>query len=210
MEHTMYQDLQEDMLVSQERLAARVAELGAQITADYQGKDLVVLGILKGAVIFFSDLIRRIDLPLEMDFMAISSYGSATKSSGVVRILKDLDHDVVDKHVLVVEDIIDTGLTMSFLKTNLLSRGAASIRVCVLLDKPERRLVRLRSDYVGFVIPDAFVVGYGLDYKQKYRNLPEIGVLKPEIYAHESQKTAELSDPPADGEIAGQDAPGND
>ncbi len=182
MERTLYKDLQPNLLITQEQIQARVNELGAQITADYRGKELVAVGILKGAVVFFADLIRRIDLPMTTDFMAISSYGSATKSSGVVRILKDLDKDIVDKHVLVVEDIIDTGLTMSFLKNNLLSRGAASIRVCVLLDKPERRLVHLSSDSTGFSIPDDFVVGYGLDYDQRYRNLPEIGVLRPEIY----------------------------
>ena len=185
MRHKLYDDLQPEILVTREQIAARVAELGAQITADYKGREeLVVLGILKGAVVFLADLIRTIDLPVTIDFIAISSYGSATKSSGVVRIMKDLDRDIVEKHVLVVEDIIDTGLTMSFLKNNLLSRGAASIRVCALLDKPERRLVRLSSDYTGFVVPDAFVVGYGLDYDQRYRNLPEIGVLKSEIYGN--------------------------
>lgn len=183
MERALYQNLQPEILVSREQLAVRVAELGAQITADYRGKDMVVIGILKGAVIFLADLVRQIDVPLRLDFMAISSYGSSTKSSGVVRIMKDLDHDIEEKHVLVVEDIIDTGLTMSFLKNYLLSRGASSIRVCALLDKPERRLVRLSSDYTGFTVPDAFVVGYGLDYDQRYRNIPEIGVLKPEVYA---------------------------
>ncbi len=182
MTRELYKDLQPDILITREQLATRIAELGAQITADYQGKELVVIGILKGAVLFLADLVREIDLPVTLDFMAISSYGNATKSSGVVRIMKDLDRDIVERHVLVVEDIIDTGLTMSFLKNNLLSRGAASIRVCSLLDKPERRLVRLSSDYTGFTVPDAFVVGYGLDYDQRYRNLPEIGVLKPEIY----------------------------
>lgn len=182
MNRELYKDLQPEILITREQLAARVAELGAQITEDYRGRELVIIGILKGAVVFLSDLIREIDLPISIDFMAISSYGSATKSSGVVRIMKDLDRDIVERHVLVVEDIIDTGLTMSFLKNNLLSRGAASIRVCALLDKPERRLVRLSSDYTGFLVPDAFVVGYGLDYDQRYRNLPEVGVLKPEIY----------------------------
>jgi len=182
MRHELYQDLQPDILVTREQIAARVAELGAQITADYKERELVIIGILKGAIVFLADLIREIDLPITIDFMAISSYGSATKSSGVVRIMKDLDRDIVEKHVLVVEDIIDTGLTMSFLKNNLLSRGASSIRICALLDKPEHRLVRLSSDYTGFVVPDAFVVGYGLDYDQQYRNLPEIGVLKTEVY----------------------------
>lgn len=178
----LYRDVEEQVLLGAEQIKKRVAEIGVQITADYQGKELVMIGILKGAVVFFSDLVRQIDLPLAIDFMAISSYGSATKSSGVVRILKDLDHDIVDKHVLVVEDIIDTGLTLSFLHSNLLSRGAASIRICALLDKPDRRLVNLACDYTGFSIPDAFVVGYGLDYNELYRNMPDICVLKPEIY----------------------------
>ncbi len=160
----------------------RVEELGRQITQDYQGKDLVLVGILKGAVVFFADLIRHVELPMSMDFMAISSYGNATKSAGVVRILKDLDKDIVGKHIIIVEDIVDSGLTLSFLKENLLSRGAASLRICALLDKPERRKVDIRADYQGFSIPDAFVVGYGLDYAEYYRNLPYIGVLKPEIY----------------------------
>ncbi len=178
----LYENLEGEVLLTREAIAKRVVELGAQITSDYEGKDLVVIGILKGAVVFFADLIREIDLPLTIDFMAISSYGSATKSSGVVRILKDLDNDIVGKHVLVVEDIVDTGLTLSFLKSNLLSRGAESIRIAALLDKPERRKVNLSSDYTGFTIPDAFVVGYGLDYDQVYRNIPEIGVLKPSVY----------------------------
>ncbi len=180
----MYKDLKNKMLLTKEQIAARVKELGAQITNDYEDADgdLVLVGILKGAVVFFADLIREIDLPLSMDFMAISSYGSATKSSGVVRIMKDLDKDIVGKHVLVVEDIIDSGLTLSFLKENLLSRGAASLRICTLLDKPERRKVDLHVDYAGFQIPDEFVVGYGLDYAEVYRNLPDIGVLRPEIY----------------------------
>lgn len=180
----MYKDLKDKMLLTKEQIAARVRELGAQITNDYEDVDgdLVLVGILKGAVVFFADLIREIDLPLSMDFMAISSYGSATKSSGVVRIMKDLDKDIVGKHVLVVEDIIDSGLTLSFLKDNLLSRGAASLRICTLLDKPERRKVDLHVDYAGFQIPDEFVVGYGLDYAEVYRNLPDIGVLRPEVY----------------------------
>ncbi|MDR3050767.1 MAG: hypoxanthine phosphoribosyltransferase [Oscillospiraceae bacterium] len=178
----LYQDVREELLLTRQQIAARVRELGEQITRDYAGRELVMIGILKGAVTFFADLMREIDLSLTVDFMAISSYGSATKSSGVVRILKDLDHDIVDRHALVVEDIVDSGLTLSFLKENLLSRGAASIRVAALLDKPDRRKVDLRGDYIGFTIPDAFVVGYGLDYNQRYRNLPDIGVLKPEIY----------------------------
>ena len=184
-ERRMYRDLKDELLLTKEQIAARVREMGEEITRDYDGMEgeLVLVGILKGAIVFFSDLIREIDLPLSMDFMAISSYGSATKSSGVVRILKDLDKDIVGKHVLVVEDIIDSGLTLSFLKDNLLSRGAASLKICTLLDKPERRRVDLHVDYAGFQIPDEFVVGYGLDYAETYRNLPDIGVLRPEVYS---------------------------
>ena len=170
------------ILLEEEAIQKRVEELGRQITRDYEGKELVLVGILKGAVVFFSDLIRHVELPMSMDFMAISSYGNATKSAGVVRILKDLDKDIVGKHIIIVEDIVDSGLTLSFLKDNLVSRGAASLRICALLDKPERRKVDIKADYQGFTIPDAFVVGYGLDYAERYRNLPYIGVLKPEIY----------------------------
>ncbi len=170
------------VLLEEEAIQKRVEELGRQITRDYEGKELVLVGILKGAVVFFSDLIRHVELPMSMDFMAISSYGNATKSAGVVRILKDLDKDIVGKHIIIVEDIVDSGLTLSFLKENLVSRGAASLRICALLDKPERRKVDIKADYQGFTIPDAFVVGYGLDYAERYRNLPYIGVLKPEIY----------------------------
>lgn len=170
------------VLLEEEAIQKRVEELGRQITRDYEGKELVLVGILKGAVVFFSDLIRHVELPMSMDFMAISSYGNATKSAGVVRILKDLDKDIVGKHIIIVEDIVDSGLTLSFLKDNLVSRGAASLHICALLDKPERRKVDIKADYQGFTIPDAFVVGYGLDYAERYRNLPYIGVLKPEIY----------------------------
>lgn len=170
-------------MLTREQLSKRVAELGARITEDYRGKDLLMVGILKGAVVFFSDLIRHVDIPVSIDFMAISSYGSATKSSGVVRILKDLDHAIAGRHVIIVEDIVDTGKTLAFLKENLLARGAASLKICTLLDKPERRQVEIEADYFGFVIPNEFVVGYGLDYAEKYRNLPEIGVLKPEVYS---------------------------
>ena len=179
---TTYADLKDELLLTKEQIAVRVKEMAAQITEDFRGKDLTVICILKGAVVFFVDLIREIDLPMSMDFMAISSYGSATKSSGVVRILKDLDKPINGKHVLVVEDIVDSGMTLSFLRENLLSRGAASLHIATLLDKPERRRVPLHVDYFGFVIPDEFVVGYGLDYDEKYRNLPDIGVLRPEVY----------------------------
>ncbi len=178
----MYADLKGDLLLTREQIACRVSEIAKQITQDFRGKDLTAICILKGAVTFFVDLTREIDLPLTMDFMAISSYGSATKSSGVVRILKDLDKPVNGKNVLVVEDIVDSGMTLSFLRDNLASRGAASLSIATLLDKPDRRCVPLKVDYVGFIIPDEFVVGYGLDYDEKYRNLPDIGILKPEIY----------------------------
>ena len=178
----MYSDLKDELLLTREQIAARVKEMGRQITEDFRGKDMVAICILKGAVAFFVDLVREIDLPMSMDFMAISSYGSATKSSGVVRIMKDLDKPVNGKDVLVIEDIVDSGMTLSFLRENLLSRGAASLKIATLLDKPERRRVPLHVDYFGFTIPDEFVVGYGLDYDEKYRNLPDIGVLKPEVY----------------------------
>jgi len=178
----MYADIKEELLLTREQIAKRVKEMGAQITEDFKGKELTVICILKGAAVFFVDLIREIDLPMTMDFMAISSYGSATKSSGVVRILKDLDKPINGRHVLVVEDIVDSGMTLSFLRENLLSRGAASLKIATLLDKPERRRVPLHVDYYGFLIPDEFVVGYGLDYDEKYRNLPDIGVLRPEVY----------------------------
>ena len=171
------------ILVTKEEIAKKVKELGQQITRDYEGKQPVLVCILKGAAIFFSDLIREIDLPLTADFMAISSYGSATKTSGVVRVLKDLDHDILGKDVIIVEDIVDTGITLNYLMQILIQRGAASLRIAALLDKTARRKVPdLKVDYCCFDIPDAFVVGYGLDYDQTYRNLPDIGVLSPRIY----------------------------
>ena len=171
-----------DVLIPHAQIQARVAELGAQISADYSGKDLTVIGILKGSVLFMADLIRAISMPLAIDFMAGTSYGASTTSSGNVRILRDLDTSITGRHLLIVEDIIDSGLTMQYLLNNLASRGAASLRVCTLLDKPERRLTDVRADYTGFAVPNEFVVGYGLDYNQMYRNLPDIGVLHPEIY----------------------------
>ncbi|HOB22043.1 MAG TPA: hypoxanthine phosphoribosyltransferase [Bacillota bacterium] len=172
----------ESILITTEQLQEKVKELGAQIAQDYKGKDLLAVCILKGSVIFFADLLRAIDLPLETDFVAISSYGHSTSSSGVVRLLKDLDQNIQGRNVLVVEDIIDSGLTLKYLLDNLSSRKPASLAVCTLLDKPERRMVDIDLAYNGFSIPDKFVVGYGLDYAEKYRNLPYIGVLKPEIY----------------------------
>ena len=178
-----YADLKDELLITRDQIAKRVKEMGAEITRDFEGKDLTVICILKGAVVFFVDLIREIDLPMTMDFMAISSYGSATKSSGVVRILKDLDRDIAGRDVIVVEDIVDSGLTLSYLKGVLETRKAASVSIVTLLDKPARRKVSLEVQYSCFNIPDAFVVGYGLDYDEKYRNLPDIGVLHPKIYS---------------------------
>ena len=179
---TLYQDLSR-ILVTREEIAAKVQELGKKITEEFRGKAPVMVCILKGGVIFFSDLVRAIDLPVSMDFMAISSYGSATKTSGVVRVLKDLDKDILNRDVIIVEDIVDSGVTLNYLKGMLNHRGAASIRIATLLDKPARRRVKdLKVDYSCFNIPDEFVVGYGLDYDQIYRNLPDIGVLSPGVY----------------------------
>lgn len=178
--------MQDDLLkilLTKEQIQKRVAELGAEIALDYEGKDLVAVCILKGAMHFMADLTREIPIPLTIDFMAISSYGAGTKSSGVVRILQDLDASISHRHVLIVEDIVDSGLTLKYLMDNLESRRPASIRIATLLDKPARRVVNVTTHYNGFTIPDEFVVGYGLDYNEKYRNLPFIGVLKPEIYA---------------------------
>ncbi len=173
-----------EVLISEETLNERVDELARQIETDYEGKDLLIVGLLRGAVTFMVDLTRALQRPVAIDFMAVSSYGSSTESSGVVRILKDLDENLNDKHVLIVEDIVDTGLTLKYILELLRRRGPASLRVCALLNKVERRLVDLPLDYIGFNVPNAFVVGYGLDYNQIYRNLPFIGVLKPEVYQH--------------------------
>ena len=173
------------VLLSREEIQKRVVELGEEITHDYKGKNLLVLAILKGAVPFMADLIREIKIPLKYDFMAVSSYGASTHSSGVVRILKDLDRSVEDLHILIVEDIIDTGLTLKYLKENLAARNPLSIKVVTLLDKPDRRKAEVVPDYNGFTIPDEFVVGYGLDFDEHYRNLPYVGILKPEAYSSE-------------------------
>ncbi|MGI5857900.1 MAG: hypoxanthine phosphoribosyltransferase [Tepidanaerobacteraceae bacterium] len=173
----------ERVLITEEQIKEKIEQLGEQISNDYKGSDnFLLVGVLKGAVLFMSDLIRHIDIPLQIDFMAVSSYGFSTESSGVVRILKDLDETVEGKDLLVVEDIIDSGLTLSYMCNILKSRKPASLKICALLDKPSRRKVDLKVDYLGFEIPDHFVVGYGLDYAEKYRNLPYICVLKPEIY----------------------------
>lgn len=183
MENTakLYNDL-DRVLVTREEIAVAVKALGAKITADYQGKEPVMVGILKGAVMFYSDLIREIDLPLRTDFMSVSSYGAGTESTGELRIRMDLSHGIAGRDVIIVEDIVDTGLTLHNLKRHLADRGATSIRIATLLDKPARRRVDLEADYHCFTIPDAFVVGYGLDYNEQYRNLPDIGVLSPRIY----------------------------
>ena len=167
----------ERILIDEETLKKRVREMGRQITEDYRGKDLIIIAILKGAVVFTSDLIKEIKLPLAIDFMAVSSYGVSTKSSGVVRILKDLEEEIEGRDVLIVEDIVDTGLTLHYLLENLWSRGPRSLKICCCLDKPTRRSAPVEVDYVGFDIPDEFVVGYGLDYAERYRNLPYIGIL---------------------------------
>ena len=171
-----------EILVDQDRIAGKVRELGARIADDYSEKDLVMVSILKGALPFLADLMREVPIPLSLDFLEVSSYGDATETSGVVRILKDLAKPIEARDVLVVEDIVDTGKTLSFVLDHLRSQRPASVRLCTLLDKPSRRIVPITIDYRGFEIPDKFVVGYGLDYAEHYRNLPFIGVLKPEVY----------------------------
>lgn len=183
----MHKDIAE-VLISEEQLQAKVAELGQRIAQDYKGKYLLLLGTLKGAVPFIADLSRAIELPLEIDYMAISSYGNSTQSSGIVRIIKDLEGPIDQKHVLIIEDIIDSGLTLHYLVDMLRRRNPLSLRICTLLDKERERLKAIETDYVGFRIPDKFVVGYGLDYAQLYRNLPYIGVLKPDVYEHNASK----------------------
>lgn len=172
----------EKVLYSREEIENKVASLGQQLSKDYAGKKPLVICILKGAILFMSDIVRKMDIPLEMDFMDISSYGGGTISTGEVRILKDLDTSVKDRDVLVVEDIVDTGRTLKALSELLLQREAKSIKICTLLNKPDRRVEGIDVDYVGFKVPDEFVVGYGMDYAGKYRNLPYVGVLKPAIY----------------------------
>ena len=179
---SMMPDVKEVLITSRE-IEEKVREIGARITEDYRGENPLLIGVLRGAVVVMSDLMRNIDLQCELDFMDISSYGSGTSSSGVVRILKDLEEDITDRHVLIVEDIIDTGLTLSYLRRSLLARKPASLEICALLSKPSRRRVELDVRYLGFEVPDEFVVGYGLDYAGAYRNLPDICILKPEVFA---------------------------
>jgi hypoxanthine phosphoribosyltransferase len=166
-----------EILVQADDLQRRIKELGDQITSDYEGEDLLLICVLKGAVFFLSDLMRRIDLPCEVDFMAVASYGDATESSGVVRILKDLDAPIDGRHVLIVEDIVDSGLTLEYLLRNLQGRGPASLEVCALLTKPARRKTQIQAKYVGFEIPNRFVIGYGLDHAERHRNLPYVAAL---------------------------------
>jgi hypoxanthine phosphoribosyltransferase len=173
----------EKVLFTEEEIAEKVRELGRILSKEYEGKNPLVICVLRGGAPFMTDLVRRMDIPLEMDFMAVSSYGASTQSSGVVRIMKDLDTSVEGRDVIIVEDIIDSGLTLSYLIDIIERRNATSVKIVTLLDKPARRTVDLKPDYCGFQIPDAFVVGYGLDYAEKYRNLPYIGILKPEVYS---------------------------
>lgn len=182
----MNDNMKEDVLrvlLSEDEIREKVRELGGKITADYKNSNLMLVTVLKGAVVFLADLMRAIEVPAEIDFMVVSSYGSGVKSSGVVKIVKDLDVPLAGKDLLIVEDILDSGLTLSYIKELLASRGPASIKIATLLDKPSRRKVDLVADYIGFSVPDEFVIGYGLDYDEKYRNLPYIGILKPEVYS---------------------------
>ena len=182
----MSENMQQDVLrvlLSEEEIRAKCKEMGARISQEYKGKNLMLVTVLKGAVVFLADLMRAIDVPAEIDFMGVSSSGSGVKSSGVVKIVKDLDVPLAGKDLLIVEDILDSGLTLSYIKELLASRGPASIKIATLLDKPSRRKVDLVADYIGFSVPDEFVIGYGLDYDEKYRNLPYIGILKPEVYS---------------------------
>ena len=172
-----------EVLFTEEILKNKILELGEKITRDYTDKELIIVGVLKGASVFMGDLLRVIRIPVKIDFIAVSSYGLSTESSGVVKIIKDLDESIEAQHVLIVEDIIDTGLTLHYLCENLLSRKPKSLKICTLLDKPERRKVNIKVDYKGFDIPDEFIVGFGIDYAEKYRNLPYIGVLKRELYS---------------------------
>mgnify|MGYP003780550541 CR=1 FL=1 len=179
---TMMKDI-EEVLVSREQISEMVKRLGRRISEDYAGKELVLAGVLKGGFIFLADLMREISIPVDMDFIAVSSYGESTRSSGVVRIIKDIDLDVVGKHVLIVEDLVDTGLTLRHLKDLFNTRGPKSVKICTAFDKPSRRKVEIEVEYNGIEVPDKFIVGYGLDYAGRYRNLPDVCTLKEEVYA---------------------------
>lgn len=173
-----------EVLLSKEQIAQKVRELGATLAADYAGRRPMMLCVLKGSTIFYADLLRSMDIDVQLDFIAVSSYGRGTGSSGEVRLVKDLDESIEGRHVVVVEDILDTGLTLKYLTEMLRARGPASLKICTLLDKPERRRAQIEADYTGFTIPNAFVVGYGLDYAEDYRNLPYIGILKESVYTN--------------------------
>ena len=177
----------ERILLTEEEIRTKVQELGRRISSDYAGKEVLLIGILKGAMIFLADLVREITVPTQFDFMAVSSYGSSSKSSGEVRILKDLEYGIEGRNIIIVEDIVDTGLTLNYLAENLMSRDPASVKICTLLDKPSRRVEPVEIDYKGFVIRDDFVVGYGLDYSDRYRNFPCIMVLSPKVYINEGE-----------------------
>ena len=177
----MKDDIKE-ILITEEQLQKKVTEMGRRISEDYKDKNLLMVSVLKGSVVFMSDLIRAIDIPVRLDFMSVSSYGSGVKTSGVVKIIKDLDIPIEGYDLLIVEDILDSGMTLGYLKEILNARGPKSMRIATLLDKPERRKVDITADYTGFTIPDQFVVGYGLDYSEKYRNLPFVGILDPKVY----------------------------
>ena len=172
----------EEILISREQIKDMVANLGKRISTDYEGKELVLVGVLKGGFVFLADLMREITIPVDMDLIAVSSYGASTRSSGVVRIIKDMDLNVEDKHVLIVEDLVDTGLTLRHLKDLFNTRGPRSVKICTAFDKPSRRKIDIDIEYEGIIVPDKFIVGYGLDYAGKYRNLPEVCTLKREIY----------------------------
>ena len=177
----MQQDIQR-VLLSEETIAAKVKEIGAQISEDYRGHQLMLVSVLKGSVVFMADLMRAITIPCAIDFMSVSSYGSGTSSSGIVKIIKDLDRPLEGWDILIVEDILDSGRTLSYLREHIGRKGARSIKIATLLDKPDRRCVDVYPDYMCFTVPDEFVVGYGLDYDEVYRNLPYVGILKPEVY----------------------------
>lgn len=172
----------EKILFSEEQIAEKVKEIGAQISKDFEGKNPLIISVLRGSFVFMADLVRAVTIPCEVDFLSVSSYGSGTVSSGEVKIVKDFEDSIAGRHVIVVEDILDSGRTLSYLMNTLRARGVESLSLCTFLDKPERRVVPVEVDYCGFQVPDEFIVGYGLDYDQKYRNLPFVGILKPEVY----------------------------
>lgn len=172
----------QEVLITEEQLQTRIAELGKELAKDYEGKTPIFLGVLKGAINFFADMVRATPIPCEYEFMAVSSYGAATISSGTIKLTKDITTDIKGRHIVILEDILDTGHTLNFVMQHLLEKEPASLKICTLLDKPERRKVPITADYIGFTIPNRFVVGYGLDYDEIYRNIPYIGILKPEVY----------------------------